>query len=85
MFELNEAVRGRLISPKPWDQIVIILEPFYSSRTVYVDCVGCLGYDLCIKSCCDVFEVGISREIRVHRVNRNLCFDRNSTRGFYCS
>ena len=24
MFELNEAVRGRLIGPKPWDRIVII-------------------------------------------------------------
>ena len=26
MFELNEAVRGRLIGPKYWDQIVIIFE-----------------------------------------------------------
>ena len=26
MFELNEAVRGRLIGPKSWDRIVIILE-----------------------------------------------------------
>ena len=26
MFELNEAVRGRLISPKSWDRIVIIFE-----------------------------------------------------------
>ena len=24
MFELNEAVRGRLIGPKSWDRIVII-------------------------------------------------------------
>ena len=24
MFELNEAVRGRLIGPEPWDRIVII-------------------------------------------------------------
>ena len=24
MFELNEAVRGRLIGPKPWDRIDII-------------------------------------------------------------
>ena len=24
MFELNEAVRGRLIDPKSWDRIVII-------------------------------------------------------------
>ena len=26
MFELNEAVGGRLIGPKSWDQIVIIFE-----------------------------------------------------------
>ena len=26
MFELNEAVRGRLIGPKTWDQIDIIFE-----------------------------------------------------------
>ena len=26
MFELNEAVRGRLICPKSWDRIVIIFE-----------------------------------------------------------
>ena len=28
MFELNKAVSGRLIGPKSWDRIVIILEPF---------------------------------------------------------
>ena len=26
MFELNEAMRGRLIGPKSWDRIVIIFE-----------------------------------------------------------
>ena len=26
MFELNEAVRGRLIGPKSWDRIIIIFE-----------------------------------------------------------
>ena len=85
MFELNEAVRGRLIGPEPWDRIVKIFGAIYSSRNVYVDSLGCLGYDLCIKSCCDVCEVRIGREIQIHRVNRNLCFDRYSTRGFYCS
>ena len=50
MFELNEAVRGRLIGPKSWDRIVIIFGAiFYSSRTVCVECVGCLCHDLCIK------------------------------------
>ena len=47
-----------------------------------MDCVGCLGYDLCIKSCCDVCEVGIGREIRVHRVNRNLCLIGTVPKGF---
>ena len=70
MFELNEAVRGRLIGPKYWNRIVMIFGAIYSSRTVYVDCVGCLCHDLCIKSCCDVCEAGIGREIRVHQVNR---------------
>ena len=71
MFELNEAVRGRLIGPKSWDRIVIIFwSHFYSSRIVCVDCVGCLCHDLCSKSCCDVYEAGIGREIRVHQVNR---------------
>ena len=50
MFELNEAVRGRLIGPKSWDRIVIIFGAiFYSARTVCMDCVGCLCHDLCIK------------------------------------
>ena len=71
MFELNEAVRGRLTGPKSCDRIVIIFGAiFYSSRTVCVDCVGCLCHDLCIKSCCDVCEAGIGREIWVHQVNR---------------
>ena len=40
MFELNEAVRGRLIGPKSWDRIVIIFGAiFYSSRTVWAVCV----------------------------------------------
>ena len=85
MFELNEAVRGRLIDPEPWDRIVII----FGAILQFTDCVrglcGLFGYDLCIKPCYDVCEVGIDREIRVHRVNRKLCSDRNSTRGFYCS
>ena len=30
MFELNEAVRGRLICPKSWDQIVIIFGAIFT-------------------------------------------------------
>ena len=70
MFELNEAVRGRLIGPKSWDRIVIIFGAIFIVHGLCVDCVGCLCHDLCIKSCCDVYEAGIGREIRVHQVNR---------------
>ena len=35
MFELNEVVRGRLISPKSWDQIVII----FTAILQFTDCV----------------------------------------------
>ena len=30
MFELNEAVRGRLIGPNPWDQIFIIFGAIFT-------------------------------------------------------
>ena len=66
MFELVEAVRGRLIGPKSWDRIVI---NFGAIFTVHGLC-GLLCRDLCIKSCCDVCEAGIGQEIRVHQVNR---------------
>ena len=35
MFELNEAVRGRLIGPKSWDRIVIIFGAIFTAT----DCV----------------------------------------------
>ena len=35
MFELNEAVRGRLIGPEPWDRIVII----FGAILQFTDCV----------------------------------------------
>ena len=42
MFELNEAVRGRLIGPKPWDRIDIIYgtkmeQPVTAPRLFWVD------------------------------------------------
>ena len=42
MFELNEAVRGRLIGPKTWDQIHIIFgtkmeQPVTAPRLCWVD------------------------------------------------
>ena len=35
MFELNKAVRGRLLGPKPWDQIIII----FGAILQFTDCV----------------------------------------------
>ena len=35
MFELNEAIRGRLIGPKSWDRIVII----FGAILQFTDCV----------------------------------------------
>ena len=70
MFELNEAVRGRLISPKTWDQIYIIFEtkmeqPVTAPRLFWVDLIV-----LWDKSCNGLDEVGNGRENRVHQVNR---------------
>ena len=44
MFELNEAVRGRLIGPKTWDRIDIIFEtkmeqPVTAPRLFWVDLI----------------------------------------------
>ena len=44
MFELNEAVRGRLIGPKSWDRIVIIFRAIFTVHglcvwTVWAVCV----------------------------------------------
>ena len=39
MFELNEAVRGRLIGPKSWDRIVIIFEASNGQLVQFTDCL----------------------------------------------
>ena len=70
MFESNEAVRGRLIGPKPWDRIDM---NFWKPKCLARNCEGCLGvliHKVCIKSCIDCNEAGNGREIRVHKVNR---------------
>ena len=44
MFELNEAVRGRLIGPKPWDRIDMnFLVPIGAAVTATADWVFKLG------------------------------------------
>ena len=39
MFEFNETVRGRLISPKSWDRIVIIFEASNGQPVQFTDCL----------------------------------------------
>ena len=70
MFESNEAVRDRLIGPKPWDRIDI---NFWRPKCLARNCEGCLGvliHKVCIKSCIDCNEAENGREMRVHKVNR---------------
>ena len=70
MFEWNEAVRGRLISPKPWDRIDIIFgTPNGAAVTATAD-LGRKILKFCIKSCIGLDEAGNGREMRVHKVSR---------------
>ena len=42
MFESNEAVRGRLICPKPWDRIDIIFETKIGAAVCGYGLFGCI-------------------------------------------
>ena len=42
MFESNEAVRGRLIDPKPWDRIDIIFETMVGAAVCGYGLFGCI-------------------------------------------
>ena len=42
MFESNEAVRGRLIGPKPWDRINIIFETKIGAAVCGYRLFGCI-------------------------------------------
>ena len=70
MFESNEAVKGRLIGPKPWDRIDI---NFWKPKCLARNCEGCLGFliqKVLIKSCIDCNEAGNGRKMQVYKVNR---------------
>ena len=69
IFELNEAVRGRLIGPKSWDRIV---GNFFRGFVQSTDCLVILCDELCFKSCIGLYEAGNCRGIHVHKVNRRL-------------
>ena len=66
MFELNEVVRGRLISPKSWDRIVIIFETSNGQPVQSMDCLCCICWKICIKWCFGMYMAGNGRKIRVH-------------------
>ena len=66
MFELNEAVRGRLIGPKSWDRIVIIFETSNVQPVQSTDCLCCVCWKLCIKWYFSMYRAGNGRETRVH-------------------
>ena len=51
MFELLEAVRGRLIGSKSWNRGVEILRPICAVRSSFRGCFGCLDDNLLIKLC----------------------------------
>ena len=62
MFELNEAVRGRLIGPKTWDQIYKFFgtkmeQPVISPRLFWVD--------LSVHSCVNHVLIGLRPEVAV--------------------
>ena len=58
MFESNEAVRGRLIGPKPWDRIDMNFgKPKCLARN-YEGCLGVLIHKVRFKSCIYCNEVG---------------------------
>ena len=62
MFESNEAVRGRLIGPKPWDRIDM---NFWKPKCLARNCECCLGvliHKVCIKSCIDCNEAENGRK-----------------------
>ena len=85
MFELNEAVRGRLIGPKSWDRIVIIFGAIFTVHglcvwTVWAVCV--MVYALNHVVMC--MRPGSAEKYGFTKGTDNLCFERNRDRGFYC-
>ena len=66
MFESNEAVRGRLIGPKPWDRIDINFKQNLEQPCVGTGCLGAVGVKLCIKCLLGVHWAGNGRGLRVH-------------------
>ena len=64
MFESNEAVRDRLIGPKPWNQIDINFETKFGAAAYGYGLFGCVN--LCIKCLLGMHWAGNGRGLRVH-------------------
>ena len=62
MFELNEAVRGRLIGPKTWDRIDII---FGTKLEQPVTAPQFFWVDLTVHSCANHVLIGLRPEVAV--------------------
>ena len=66
MFESNEAVRGRLIGPKPWDRIDINFETKFGVAVYGYGLLGAVCVKLCIKCLLGLHRAGNGRGLRVH-------------------
>ena len=66
MFESNEAVRGRLISPKPWDRIDKNFEIKVGAAVYGYGLFECSCVNLGIKCLLGMHWAGNDRELRVH-------------------
>ena len=70
MFELTEAVRGRLIGSKSWNRVVRFLKLMWTVRDIPRANLGGFNVALCDKSWIGLKKAGNGHEMRVHKVNR---------------
>ena len=66
MFESSEAMRGRLIGPKPWDRIDKNFETKCGAAVYGYGLIGCSLCTLCIKCLLGMHWAGNGRGLRVH-------------------
>ena len=66
MFESNEAVRGRLIGPKPWDRIDKNFETKLGAAVYGYGLIWCNLCNLYIKCLLGMHWAGNDRGLRVH-------------------
>ena len=66
MFESSEAVRGRLIGPKPWNRIDKNFETKCGAAVYGYGLIGCSLCTLCIKCLLGMPWAGNGCGLRVH-------------------